>query len=95
MFRSPPRIEIAEVTDPLEIQAAKAQREQFDRNSDWLAANIVEVCGKYRGKHLCIAGQEVFAADDVREAIARATAAHPDDLGWFTSYVPEERVLRV
>ena len=95
MLRSPPRIEIEEVTDPLEIEAAKAQREQFDRNSDWLAANVVEVCSKHRGKHICVAGQEVFAADDVREAMARATAAHPDDLGWFTRYVPEERVLRV
>lgn len=95
MLRSPPRIEIEEVTDPLEIEAAKAQREQFDRNSDWLAANIVEVCGKYRGKHICIAGQEVFAADNIQDAVALGTVAHPEDLGWFTRYVPRERVLRV
>jgi hypothetical protein len=34
-------------------------------------------------------------ADTTKEAIALATAAHPDDEGWFTRYIPKEKVPRV
>ncbi len=45
-----------------EAAAANRQREQFDRNSDWLQAHIPEVYSKHRGKCICIAGQELFVA---------------------------------
>jgi hypothetical protein len=95
MLRAPANFQIEEVTDPREIQAAKAQREQFDRNSGWLQANIAQVYRQHRGKHICIAGQEVFAADDVLTAISAATATHPTDSGWFTRYIPKEKMFRV
>jgi hypothetical protein len=76
-------VQIDDVVDPEEIRAAQARWAAFDRNSDWLQANIAEVYGNHRGKHICIAGQEVFAADSVNEAIVRATAAHPGDEGWL------------
>lgn len=95
MLHTPLTFQVEEVVDPAVIAAARSQREQFDRNSAWLQANIAEVYRKHRGQHICIAGQEVFATDNVEDAIARATAAHPEDLGWFTRYVPLERLPRV
>jgi len=69
-----PKIIMEEVTDPQELAEARAQRELFDRNADWLQAHASEVYTKYRGKVICIAGEELFAADSAKEAIALATA---------------------
>jgi hypothetical protein len=80
---------------PAELVEARRRREQFDRNHVWLKTQIPEIYRKYRGKCLCIAGQELFAADTVEEAVARARAAHPEDEGWFTRYIPKERAVRV
>lgn len=90
-----PAFQIEEVADPAAIASAQRRREQFDRNSQWLQANIAEVYRNYRGQHICIAGQEVFAADSAQEAMARATAAHPTDQGWFTRFIPLEKLARV
>ncbi len=78
-----------------EAAAAREQDEQFDRNSAWLQAHILEIGEKYRGKCICIAGQQLFVGDTAREAIAQAIAAHPEDSGWFTRYIPRERVARI
>jgi len=53
------------------------------------------VYATHRGKCICIAGEELFVADTAKEAIARATTAHPDDEGWFTRYIPKEKVARI
>lgn len=90
-----PTFQVEVADDPAEIAAAQQQREQFDRNSQWLQANIPEVYSRHRGQHICIAGQEAFAADTAQEALARAKAAHPDDHGWFTRYIPLEKLARV
>jgi hypothetical protein len=90
-----PAFQIEEVADPAEIASAQRRREQFDRNSQWLQANIAEVYRNHRGQHICIAGQVVFAADSAQEAITRATTAHPDDHGWFVRYIPFEKLARV
>lgn len=95
MLHAAEHFQIEEVADPAKIAAAKAAREQFDRNSAWLQANIAEVYRNHRGQHICIAGQEAFAADNVQDAISRATTTHPDDAGWFTRYVPLEKMPRV
>ena len=42
-----------------------------------------------------MAGEELFVADDTEEAIALARAAHPEDDGWFTRYIPKERLPRI
>lgn len=84
-----------EVTEPAELSAARAQREKFDRNSAWLQEHIAEIYSRYRGQFICVAGEEVFVGDTVREAVAKARAAHPDDDGSFTRYIPQEKVPRV
>ncbi len=80
---------------PEEIAAARLQQEQFDRNSAWLHENISAVGDNYRGKVICIAGQELFAGETTREAVAQATAAHPEDRGRFTLYIPKTRAARI
>jgi hypothetical protein len=90
-----PIIMTEETLSPEEAAAAHKQREQFDRNSEWLQGHIPEIYGKYRGKCICIAGQEVFVSDSVEDAVASATAAHPEDQGWFTRYIPKEKVARI
>jgi hypothetical protein len=37
------------VTDPEQLARARQQRAQFDRNSAWLQAHIVEVYSTHRG----------------------------------------------
>lgn len=88
-------IVMEEITDAAELAAARAMREQFDRNSAWLQAHASEVYAKYRGKCICIAGEELFVADTAREALAQATTAHPHDKGRFVHYIAKEKVPRV
>jgi hypothetical protein len=83
-----------EETDPAEIAKARAQQAQFDRNWDWLEAHAAEVFS-HRGTHICIAGQELFVGDDIKELLARARAAHPEDDGPFFKYIPKERGPRI
>jgi len=88
-------IVMEDVTDPAELAEARAQREQFDRNSAWLQAHASDIYSKHRGKCICVAGEKVFAADTAKEALARATAAHPEDKGRFVHYIPKDKVPRV
>ena len=88
-------IEVLEVTDENDMANADRRRAQFDRNSAWLQKNISSVYANNRGQCICVAGQEAFAADTAAEAITMATAAHPDEEGWFTRYIPLEKVPRV
>jgi hypothetical protein len=89
------KIEMHEVTDPAELARAQRLRAQFDLNSAWLQCHVSEIYPRYRGKVICIAGEEVFVGDTTHEAIAKAKAAHPDDEGWFTRYIPKEKVARI
>ena len=88
-------IELDGPASPEEAAAWRHEREQFDRNSAWLQAHILEIGEQCRGKCICIAGQQLFVGDTAREAISLATAAHPEDHGWFTQYIPKERVVRI
>jgi len=89
------RIIMEFVTDPEELARARKQREQFDRNSEWLKKNASLVYRQNRGKMICIAGEELFVGDNVQEVIAQATAAHPEDAGRFVRYIPLENVPRI
>jgi hypothetical protein len=80
-----------EVTDANEIANARGQRDSFDRNAAWLQRHIAEVYSRHRGKCICVAGEELFVAETAKEAIARARAAHPQDRGWFTRYIPRHK----
>ncbi len=85
-----PEFVMTEVTDPVELAKARAQRAKFNRNFAWFQQRSKEIYQGYRGKHICIAGEELFVADSAREADALAAAAHPDDDGRFVEYVPRE-----
>jgi len=67
------------VTDSSELAQARSQRKRFDRNAAWLQSHAAEVYSSYRGKCICIAGEELFVADTAKDALALATAAHPED----------------
>src|SRR5438552_78580 len=84
-----------EVTDTEELTKARAQDERFERNWAWFEAHAAEIYPRFRGKCLCIAGQELFVADTPEQALALATAAHPEDDGRFTRYIPKERTYRI
>jgi hypothetical protein len=84
-----------EVTDPVQIAQARAQRECFNRNWAWFEAHATEIYRQHRGKCLCIAGEELFVADTPEEALRLASAAHPEDDGRFTRYVPRKRMSRL
>lgn len=88
-------IVMEEVTDPVELAQARAQRERFDRNAAWLHAHGDEIYPRHRGRFLCIAGEELFVADTPDAALSLARAAHPDDDGRFLRYVPREKVARI
>lgn len=91
----PPPIVMEIVTDPDEIARAKIQDEQASRNLAWMQTQSVEFWDQHRGKCVCVAGQEAFVADDSREAVALARAAHPDDDGYFVKYIPIKKVARI
>lgn len=88
-------IVMEEIADPEEVSKARIRREMFDRNFNWLADHAAEVYESYRGKHICVAGEEVFAGDTPEQAVALASSAHPDDQGSFVQYIPREKMARV
>ena len=90
-----PVVVMEEITDPEELARARVQRERFDHNWAWFQAHSPEVYSRYRGKCICIAGQELFAADTPEQAIALATAEHPEDHGRFVHYIPREKMARI
>jgi len=90
-----PPIIMSEVTDPVELAEARKRREYADRNSAWLQAHVPEIYSRYRGKCICVAGEELFVADTPKEAFAMAKAAHPEDVGIISRYIPKEKVPRI
>jgi hypothetical protein len=88
-------ITVHEVTDPIEIARARAQRQRFNLNSDWLQSHIGEVYSAHRGKFICVAGQELFVGDSVATVLNAASQAHPTDDGRLLRYVPRERIERI
>jgi hypothetical protein len=95
MKPKPTPIVMEEVTDPEELARARLQDERFKLNLKWYEAHAVEIGNRYRGKCYCVCGQELFVGDDPREVFERAKAAHPEDDGRFTGYVPKERMYRI
>ncbi len=89
------RLVMEEVTDPGALAKARAQRERFDGNSAWLQAHVTEVYRGHRGKCICVAGDQLFVADTPEQALALATAAHPEDDGSFLRYIPREKIDRI
>ena len=90
-----PRITMEQVTDPVELSKYAARQAQLERNWAWFEQHAQEIYRTHRGKCLCIAGAQLFVGDSPEEAVARAAAAHPDDEGRFTRFIPKERLARV
>jgi hypothetical protein len=86
---------IESVTDPAEQAQARSEWGRFDRNWAWFKAHAGEIYEAHRGKRVCVAGEEAFAADTASEAIAQARAAHPTDDGWFFIQIPREKAARI
>jgi hypothetical protein len=84
-----------EMTDPEEIAKADAQRKRFEANVEWLEARIDSIYAENRGKCICVAGQELFVADNGPDVVALARSAHPNDDGLVLRYVPREKMVRV
>jgi len=84
-----------ELTDPSKLAEARARRERFERNWAWFEARAAEVYRSYRGKCICISGEELFVGDTPAEVLATAKAAHPEDDGRFTGIIPKERLARI
>jgi hypothetical protein len=89
-------ITMEEVTDPEELAQARARGERFARNSAWLQAHAKEIYTQYRGKCICVAGEELFIADTPEGALAQARTAHPEEDGSvLIRYIPREKVARI
>lgn len=88
-------IVLEEVTDPAQLAEAQARRRRLQRNWVWFEAHASEIYAQHRGKCICISGEELFVADSAEEALALAGAAHPEDDGRFTRYIPRERTARI
>jgi hypothetical protein len=86
---------IEEVRDPAEVASSRAQHIRALRNSAWLQAHWADVLPRARGRFLAVAGQEAFIADTGEEAWEMARAAHPDDDGAISQYVPQEGGPRI
>src|SRR5579871_5984281 len=82
-----PQFVVEEITDAETIAKYRIGLEQFQRNSDWLQDHWSYLIPGVYGKHLAVAGQEAFIGDNVDDVIARAKAAHPDDVGMFVEFV--------
>ena len=80
---------VEEKLSPEELAVFQAQHERAERNADWVNAHGAEVFAPNRGKHVCIAGCELFVADTVQAAVALGKAAHPEDDGLLLLYVPK------
>lgn len=80
--------------DPVVCAEATRRKELYERNWDWLEAHAKEVYS-HRGKFICVAGQELFVGDTPREVLDAAQAAHPEDDGRFTRYIPVESEPRI
>lgn len=90
-----PSIIMEEVTDPEELARSQAWRARADRNAAWLQAHAAEIYPHYRGKFVCIAGEELFVGDTASEVLALARAAHPKDDAFFLRYIPRDKVARI
>lgn len=83
------------VTDPVELAKARVQDARAKLNYAWFDAHAAELFDQHRGKVLCVAGQQLFVADTTEEVVSMAKAAHPEDDGLITWYVPKERAYRI
>lgn len=95
MACSEPELVVEMISDPNELEQARRQREQADRNAAWLRANARTVYANHRGQCICIAGESLFVADTPEAAYALGRAAFPRDDGLFVRYIPLKKAARI
>jgi len=83
----PPKFTMEEISDPVLLAHCKASEEAYRRNEAWMEAHWEEIWPLARGKTLAIAGEQAFIGDTPDEALKKAWAAHPDDVGIVCRYV--------
>jgi hypothetical protein len=83
-----PPVMIEEHSSPDERARRDELWMRFERNLSWFQRHAVELSEQYKGKYICVAGESVFPADEPRDAVAAAKAAHPEDWGaFYTTFV--------
>jgi hypothetical protein len=80
-----------EKLSPQEWAEYEVRRDHFLRNSKWFEEHAAEIGQKYPGKHIVVAGGELFAGDTFNEAREKARLAHPDDKGVYFEYISTDR----
>lgn len=91
----PMEVEYIQVTDPVERAKNRARLEHVKRNHACWNAHAAEFYSRYRGKCICIAGEEYFVADTALEARELGKAAHPEDDASFVLRIPKEKMVRI
>jgi hypothetical protein len=94
VVKSAPLVMVDE-PDLAERGKVQAQRQRFRQNAAWLQAHVPQVYAQHRGKHICVAGEELFVADTAPQAVALARQAHPEDDGLLLRYIPREKMERI
>lgn len=89
-------MEVVTETDPAEIAAFRKSMECYARNRDWYQAHLDEIRTAHNHKHVYVAGQELFVGESVQEALSKAKAVHPDEIGsYYYAYVRREKVWKI
>jgi hypothetical protein len=91
----PPLVIVEEQLSPEELAAFHARWEEYERNLAWFQAHLEEIRAQHLGKHICVAGEELFVGDTPQEAIALARAAHPKDGGHMALYLSPVKGPRI
>ena len=90
-----PVVIVEEQLSPEELAGYHARCEEYERNRAWFQAHLDEIRARCVGKHICVAGEELFVGDTPQEAIAQARAAHPKDGGHMALYLSPVKGPRI
>jgi hypothetical protein len=82
---------VEEVIDPVANERYRRGLESFAKNGAWLQAHLDEILPRIRGKHIAVAGQELFVADTAEEVRAWVKVNHPEDPGPLFQRIPAVR----
>ena len=80
-----------EKLSPEEWAALEHRREQFLRNANWFQEHAAEIAEKHPGRHVVVAGGELFAGNTFQEAREQARRAHPGDNGVYFEFIATDR----
>lgn len=77
---------------PAEQAEAAARRVTYLANAAWASRHAADIGRTCAGRFVCIAGGELFVADNPAEAHSLANKAHPDEVGaTYSMRVPDQQ----